>query len=566
MTKSRVHVLWSLCAMAVLFLSAVSGCAPAAAPAPTTAAEKPAVPTAARAVTPTGPAAPAPTPKPALDTPRYGGIIIRAVNRDVASFDVHREQAGDASLTLFNIYEGLVRLHPLEHQKIERELAEKWDISSDGKAYTFKLHQDVKWHDGKPLTTEDVKHNLERMHNPQAFKTLAPRGQGLLTAVDKVETAGADTVKVLLKYPSASFLFNIATGWIAIQPKHILDARGDMRRDAVGTGPFKLKEKIPEVSLELQKNASYHNKGLPYLDGIKFYTIKDDATRFSAFRTAKVQMTFSGSKSMTASQGELVKRDMADKAIVHEVDGLTRYAITFNTKRKPWDDVRVRRAVDLAFDRQAAIKVNGRGYVGSIYPRPWGMQPAEVARLAGYRQPKEADMAEAKRLLSEAGLARGFETTIMSASGGTLQSIGEITKDGLAKIGIDVTINLMDITAINERADRGAFDMFSAGWTDTTGDPDETLFTYYITGGSRNRGEFSNKEIDALIDQQARTLDVKGRQVILAEIEKKVLEMAPSVITYWDIWQIGAWKEVRNFKPGPGIHPWGKLDQVWLAK
>ncbi|MFH1486091.1 MAG: ABC transporter substrate-binding protein, partial [Chloroflexota bacterium] len=207
-----------------------------------------------------------------------------------------------------------------------------------------------------------------------------------------------------------------------------------------------------------------------------------------------------------------------------------------------------------------------KGYIGSIYCSPWGMKPAELTKLPGYRQPKDADVAAAKKLMAEAGFPEGFKTTLVAASGGAHESIAVIARDQMAKIGIDVELSLMDIASVNDRAGRRAYDLFSAGWTDTTGDPDETLFTYYLTGGSRNRGDFSDKETDALIDKQARTMDVKARQAVLAEIEKKCLELVPAVITFWDIWQIGAWKEVKGFAPGPGIHPWGKLDHVWLAK
>lgn len=557
----------------------LGSCAPAAAPTPTPkpaapptteapvpAAPKEAAPTAKPAAPTAKPAAPSLTPKPAVEQPRYGGIVTRALSRDVASFDVQREQGADASTTIFNVYQGLARIHPIEHEKIVPELAGKWEVSPDGKAYTFKFYKGIKWHDGEPFTMEDVKYSLERMHNPKAFNTIAPRGESLLAAMDSAEIVGEDTIKIVLKYPSASFLLNIATGWVAILPKHILVAKGDMRRDSVGTGPFKLKRFIPDISLELSKNQNYHVKGLPYLDGIAFYTIKDDATRFSAFRTGRVQITFIGSKALTATEAEIVKREMADKAVVYEHDGLTRYVITFNVRRKPWDDTRARKAVDLAIDRQAAIAVNKKGYVGSIYPTPWGMKPEDVAKLPGYRQPKDADIAEARKLLTEAGLPSGFKTTLLSISGGTLEAMGVITKAELAKAGLDVEIVIVDNTTLFERTNLRQFDMFIAGRTDTTGDPDETLFTYYKTGGSRNFGDFSNREIDALIDQQARTLDVKAREAILAEIERKSVELAPTVIFFWDVWRAGAWKEVRNWSPGPGNFPWGKLDYVWLAK
>ncbi|MBI2908627.1 MAG: ABC transporter substrate-binding protein [Chloroflexi bacterium] len=539
-----------------------AGCAPAAAPTATA----PAAAAAARPVDSSRPATPAATPKPPGAQAQYGGILTRAVNRDVSSFDVQREEGADASTTIFNVYQGLVRLHPIEHEKIMPELAEKWDVSPDGKVYTFALHKGIKWHDGKPFTMEDVKYSLDRIHNPKAFKTVSPRGEGLLAAMEQAEITGEDGIRITLKYPSASFLQNIATGWVAIAPRHIMLAKGDMRKDLVGTGPFKLKDFNPNISLELERNKDYHIRGLPYLDGIRFYTIRDIATRFSAFRTGKVQISFIASGGLTATEAEIVKRDMADRAVVYDHESLSRNTLAFNFQRKPWDDVRVRRAVDLAYDRQAAIVVNGRGYVGSIYVSPWGMKPGEVVKLPGYRQPKDADIAEARRLLAEAGIPAGFKTSILGRSGSSTERQAVVARDQLAKIGIDAQLVIVDSATLYERLGRHAFDLNSGSWTDNSNNPDETLFNYYATGGGRNYGGFSDKQVDDLIEKQARTVDKAAREAVLAEIEKRVMEAVPRVISFWEIFQTGAWKEVRDFKPGPGAHPWGKLDYTWLAR
>ncbi|MBI2910230.1 MAG: ABC transporter substrate-binding protein [Chloroflexi bacterium] len=515
----------------------------------------------------TAPAAPSPTAKPAADQPRYGGILTRAMDADLDHFDLQQAQAANFSQILFNVYQGLVRLHPIEHQKIVPELAEKWEISPDGKTYTFKFYKDIRWHDGKPFTVEDVKYSLQRIHRPREFKTVSPRGEALLTAMDSVETIGEDTIRLNTLYPSASFLLNLATGWIGIGPKHILLAKGDMRRDAIGTGPFKLKESNAGVSVELTKNANHFDKGVPHLDGIKFYVVRDGGTRFSAFRTGQVRMTFIGSKGLSDTEAEIVKREMVDQAVVYDHDSQARFTLAFNFQRSPWNDVRVRKAVDLAFDHQAAIKVGGnRGHIGSIYPQPWGMKPDELAKLPGYRSPKDADIAEARRLMAEAGFAGGLKTTLLFRAAEPNVRQAEVTRDQLAKIGINAELVVLQQAALEDRMARRAFDLVCINWTANTSDPDETLYTYYASGGSRNYGGFSDKMMDELIDKQARTLDKKEREVLLAQIERRSTDLVPMLILFWDLYQMGAWKEVKGFKPGPGVHPWGKFDRVWLAK
>ncbi|MBI2908313.1 MAG: ABC transporter substrate-binding protein [Chloroflexi bacterium] len=544
-------------------------CAPAAAPTPTAKpapAAPAAKPTAAPAAATPKPAAPAATPKPAAGQPKYGGVVTRVMDRDVDHFDVQQGQTAATSVPLFNVYQGLVRLDPIEHQKILPELAEKWEVSPDGKTYTFTLFKGIKWHDGKPFTTEDVKYNLERMHNPKAFKTIAPRAESMLAAMDKAEIAGDNSIKVTTRFPSASFMLNLAAGWVAMQPKHILEVKGDMKRDLVGTGAFRFKDFNPNISLELAKNPDYYIKGRPYLDGIKFYTVKDDATRFSAFRTGQTRITFSGSKGLTKVDADIVRRDMAGKATVYEHDSQNVYVILFNLKRKPWDDARIRRAVDLAFDRQEALKINSVGSITSMYIAPWGPKPDELLKRPGYRQPKDADIAEAKKLMAEAGFPNGLKTTLLTRAGGATERQGVVAKDQLARIGIDVELQLVDTAQVTERFLRRAFDLSDYNFLETTGDPDETLYTYYYTGGSRNYGDFSDKEVDALIEKQAQTLDKAAREAILAQIEKRVNELMPRVILFSDLYMTGAWNEVKNFKPGPGIHPWGKFDFMWLDK
>lgn len=545
----------------------LASCAPAAAPTPK---PSPTVEPAAKpATTPAAkPAAPTLSPKPAADQPRYGGILNRANYEDPPSFDLQQEQTAPASLALFNVYQGLLRLHPLEHSKIVPELAEKWEISPDGTSYTVKFPKGIKWHDGRPFTMEDVKYSLERMHDPKAFKAISPRGQGLLAAMDKAEIVDEATIKITTKYPSASFLLNLASGWAVIEPKHILVAKGDMKRDLVGTGPFKFKEYAPNVSLDLVRNPDHHIKGLPYLDGIKMYTIKDDASRFAAFRTGQVKMTAQGSKSMTPTQAEIVKKDMAGVAVVYEHSAMSRYGLIMNLEKQPWDDIRVRKAVDLAFDRQVAIRVNGKGTIGAALDPlgAWGMKPEEVAKLPGYRQPKDADVAEAKKLLAEVGLSAGFKTRLLSPTGGAQEQQAVIAKDQLARIGIDVELQPVESAVLNNRLRQRNFDIVSYSFADSTGDPDETLNAYYATGGGQNYGNFSDKEVDQLIEKQARTIDEKARRAILADIEKRLIDLVPRPITVWDTRQTGAWVEVKNFKPGPGTHAPSKLDHVWLAK
>ncbi|MBI2907564.1 MAG: ABC transporter substrate-binding protein [Chloroflexi bacterium] len=564
MAATRLSMLASFVIVLILLLS----CAPAAAPVAKLPSPTSAPVAQATAAPAASPAAPTPSPKPAADQPRYGGVLTKANYEDPPSFDLQQEQTAPAALVLFNVYQGLVRLHPLEHDKIVPELAEKWELGPDGTTYTFKFTKGIRWHDGKPFTMDDITYSLDRMANPKAYKIISPRGEGLLAAMQSAEIVDESTIKIVTKFPSASFMLNIATGWVAVEPKHILVAKGHMKEDLVGTGPFRLKEAIPNISIEMVKNSDYHVKGLPYLDGVKIYTIKADSTRFAAFRTGQVKMTAQGSRSMTPAQAEVVRKDMADLAAVYEHSAMSRYGLIINHEKEPWGDVRVRKAVDLAFDRQAAQRVNGKGALGTTFDPlgTWGMRESEAIKLPGLRQPKDDDVAAAKKLMTDAGLSGGFTTVLIFPAGGAQEQQAVVAKDQLAKLGINAELQRVESAVLISRFKQRSFEIISYSFADSSGDPDETLYSFYASGGGSNYGNFSNKDIDQLIEKQARTIDEKARRALLADIDKKLMELVPRVITVWDTRQTGAWKEIRNFRPGPGSQAPSKLDQVWLAK
>ncbi|MBI2906336.1 MAG: hypothetical protein HYX92_01630 [Chloroflexi bacterium] len=548
----------------------VASCAPAASPAPTAKPAAKAEPTAAAKAAATTPATgPTATPKPAADQPRPGGVLTRTNPEDPAHLDVHQATAVSAQLGLANVYNGLVRFAPVDVNKVIPDIAERWEVSADARVFTFRLRQGVKWHDGKPFTSEDARFSLERMAFWKENKIISPRGGAMLSGVEKVETPDANTVKVTLKYPSASFLGNAASGWVLVLPKHVLQAKGDMKKDAIGTGPFKWKSWNFGVSQELVKNPDYFMKGLPYLDGVTIYPIKDESTRFAAFRTGQVRMTGIASKALTHAQAAQVRKEMGDKVVVVTHPAAMRHLFFMNFKKKPWDDIRVRQAIDLAFDRQAALAVNsGVGMLGAaMHPKgAWGIPEDEMAKMPGFGQPKDRDIAKAKSLLAEAGYPSGFKTEVIIRTGGISEAEGVVAKDHLAKIGVDVSLKIVDSATHHSRLDQHDFDSSFLLASDPTDDPDAIFSAYYITGGSMNFGQFSDKQVDELFAKQTAMLDEAERKKVVIDIQKRILELAAYSIVFWDAYNMGFWREVRGYKPGFGPYTHNSLDRVWLAK
>ncbi|MBI2907182.1 MAG: hypothetical protein HYX92_05940 [Chloroflexi bacterium] len=550
--------------MTVIFLTIlgllVASCAPAAPPATpkVSATVEPSKPAAKPAPSPEAkPGVPTPSPKPAADQPRYGGILILGASSDAPSLDPIRE----ASATLFNVfpaYSGLLQYDPLDNERIIPDLAERWERSGDGMAFTFHLRRDVKWHDGRPFTSADAAFSVDNQ------RKLNARKKDLLSAISGAETAGEYAVKVTVKQPSASLPAALAVGNMAMAPKHVYEAKGDMKNEVVGTGPFRFKSYSLGVSMELVKNQGYFVPGRPYLDGITAYIIKDRGTLVAAFRTGRIRMPVP-SIFVTPTEAKAIEKNVP-QAIVQPFQPLRATAFFMKTTEKPWNDVRVRRAVHLATDRQAALKALGEGegiLAAAMITGQWAIPGDELLKQPGFRQPKDADIAEAKRLLAEAGFPGGFDTRILARSGyGAGLTAAEFMTDQLSKIGIRGTLDTVESAIYLDRLDRIAYETVTTyGGPDIT-DPDSAA-SYFVKG---NRYAISDERLLDLFDKQAGTADFAERKRLVLEMQHRVLEIAPYVLMLWFNSYIPRWPEVRNYKAGTGQHNNSKYQDVWLAK
>ncbi|MFH1486333.1 MAG: ABC transporter substrate-binding protein, partial [Chloroflexota bacterium] len=257
-----------------------SACTPAAAPAPTA---KPAEPA-------SKPAAPAPTAKPAAEQPRTGGVLtvsnMSPAPQDLDLVSDHRVP----TLTIIRpCYSGLLQYDPFDHGEVVSDLAERWEMSPDGKTYTFYLRKGVKWHDGKPFSSADAKFTLERMIDPNdPEKVRLTEKRVAMSGITQIETPDDNTLKVSLQLPRSSFIPWIGWGSLVMAPKHIPPK--DLANAAVGTGAYKFKSYARGASLEMVKNTDYFIKDRPYLDGISFYIIVDQSTKLAAFKTGQLKL------------------------------------------------------------------------------------------------------------------------------------------------------------------------------------------------------------------------------------------------------------------------------------
>ncbi|MBI2906521.1 MAG: ABC transporter substrate-binding protein [Chloroflexi bacterium] len=539
---------------------------PPSAPAAKSEAKPAATPKPAAPVATPKPAAPAATPKPAADQPRSGGILPVHINGPTPNFDIHQESTVYVLQPLASTYSSLTKYDPLDPTKIVGDLAQRWEVSQDGKVYTFHLQKGVKWHDGQQLTAEDVKFSLDRIRKPPTG-TASPR-RVALSAIGDIEVIDKDTVKVVLNNPQAAFIDMLSTAWEVIMPKHVIESKGSMKRDVVGTGPFKFLKHEPGIVLEVKKNEDYFVKGRPYLDGIRFFVLSDATTRFAALRTKRILLTAFGN-GVTPSQAELVERDKLPIKIT-PIQGATLWRFVMRLDAAPWSDIRVRRAVSLTLDRQEAVRIvsERRGDVGSSVPpnSPMAIPPAELAKLPGYRQPKDADVAEARKLLAEAGFPNGFDTTVMFRSGAIWEQPAVFFKDQLAKAGIKANLEAMESGGFIGRLFEGRFVTAFLSLGVQVFEPGVILGDYYLTGAGQNYGKYSDKEFDAMFEEQMRTMDVAKRREILLKMQYKVLETIPFVVSHWQNHLGAMWPEVRNVRPGLTVYNNHQHENTWIAQ
>ena len=506
----------------VLFMSA---CGPATAPvAPTTppttapAATPAPQPTQVLAAQPTQPPAARPTSPPAAaagSQPKRGGVLKVGMQADPTSLDPQKTSLTALFHVTEHIYSALVRLKP--DLTVEPDLAEKWDISADGKTYTFTLRKGVKFHSGRALTSADVKYTFDRLVD----KATASPNASLLAPAESVAAPDDSTVVITLKQADASFLTNLTSPATVIINRDAVQQNGDLTKTADGTGPFKFKEYVPNTRVVLERNPDYWESGKPYVDGIEMTIAADDTARSAAVRTGTVDfIEYAPLKDIPTLKN--------DNSLVLAGDQNTniRY-IGLNVTRKPFSDVKVRQAVAAAIDRDAVL---GPAVFGFGTPTVEIFPPGYWAGLGV--KASTPDVAKARQLLADAGYPQGFSTTILSWSQYSfLSNAAVVVQDQLKEIGISADVNLEENAAyIKDYLDNN-FDLTVTG-TSAYVDPNDIYLRNFGTNQPSNAVRYSNPKADDLIAQGVATTDQAKRKQIYQQLQQLLLDDAPWVNLY----------------------------------
>lgn len=488
---------------------------------------------------------------------RRGGTVNFLLNGDPANFDPISGTSSVAMGIIAPCYNGLVRYSPQNPDEIIPDLAKTWNISEDGKSYVFHLVENAKFHDGVPVTSADVKYSFDLMRNPPEGTVSARRK--LLEVIDEISATDAYTVTFKLKDRSPAFLASVASAWLLVMPKHILEKKGNMKEDLVGSGPFKLSKFTRGVSYELVRNPDYHEQGLPYLDGISGYVIPDTGTGWNYLQNGQLQLYYS-----IQGQDAGVFKTSGD-VIVDAAPSTSFIGIVYNPKVAPFDNVLVRKALSLAADRSAALKVtyNNEGQFGGLsVPGPWALSSEQLATVPGYGPDGAGDLEEAKRLLEEAGYPNGFDLKVIVRKNALFEPVGIFVKDQWAKVGVNVTLEIQENAAYIETINSGKFAVTASGGSYAISDPDSIFGDESLCGG-RNES-ICGPSMSDIFTRQSAELDPAKRKALTNELELAILAEYGTYVLYWRNRFMGMSTKLMGMKVHPNIDQNMRLDTVWL--
>ena len=456
----------------------------------------------------------------AQQTPRTGGTFLSAKTTEAPSLDTILEQAASRQRVDVLFYNRLVEWGA--DGKIEPVLAESWTTSPDGRMWNFKLRRGVKFHHGRELVADDVKFTYDRVMDAK----VGSGGRGYFLAIDAIEVPDRYTLRIHTKQPSASLLAALAGNWSAIVPRDEYEKRGDLRRTAIGTGPFILQEWMPQSHLKARRNPDYWDKGKPYVDAVEIKIIPDEASIIAQLRTGNIHHALLEDNKNYL----LVKDDKRLRALRSPRLGFD--CMVMNHGRKPFEDVRVRQAISLAIDRTEVLQVaaSGLGQVtGPLTPamKPWAL-PTDAFKEWYTPNPERA-----RKLLAEAGFPNGFKTTLkVIPTFPTMVAGSQVIAAQLKRIGVDAQIIQEEYGVWIKNIIKPSFN-FDMTMQLTNGEPDpDSLLYRRLSSVERQWTNGGDPEIDALLEQGKLVIDQTKRKEIYDKVQRLMVEKALMVWTF----------------------------------
>jgi len=508
-------------------------------------------------------------------SPKRGGIL-RVWGSDPPHFDPHLLLNAKTHTALSFVHSTLVR-HKVGPEVrpgtflVEPHLAERWEALDDT-TYVFHLRQGVKWHNkppvnGRELVAEDVKFTFDRFLGEKANAA-----RYMLESVDRVEVVDRYTVKFLLKEPFVWLVDVLANPIMWIVAPEVVQQFGDLKKaeSAIGTGPFLLERYEPNVKTVFTRNPDYFRQGEPYVDGVEWVVVEDASAALAMYRGGQLDCGPAPWWSVRQEDLESVKKTHPHLQY-HDFLSTVSHAIYMRTDQAPFNDVRVRRAISHAVDRQAIIDaVFLRGELTPAISRglsEWSPRIDELGAGARYYQ---HDPQEARRLLAEAGVPKGFKTH-MSTTAGTgagrqITDAAQLAQHSLKEVGIEAELKIQEYGAYMATTWAGKFDGMAFGPISNAWEPDSVLYGLYAPDQPRNSGHVNDPKITAMLKEQRRTQDREARKKLIFDLQRYIAEQQYYVYLYC-LGITGSWyPHVKNYGPNTTYNYGGRSAALWLDR
>src|ERR1700720_2592244 len=514
-------------------------------------------------------------PAAGAEMPKRGGTLTYMIPADAPpSFDGHREAAFETIHAVAPFYSVLVRVNPENPASttdfvcdVCTEIPEPAD---GGRTYAFPIREDVRFQDGSALTAHDVAASWNRIVDPPEGVISARRGY--YSMIDKVEARDPKTVIFQLKFATAAFLPALADPYAFIYKRELLDHDPHwFEKNIMGSGPFRFKEYQAGQSISGVRNPDYYHRGLPYLDGFTGIFADKQSIRVSAIKGDRAAIEFRGFPPST--RDELVAA-LGDQITVQESDWYCGNLITPNHKRKPFDDVRVRRALSLAIDRwrgaPALSKISVMKTVGGVgFPgSPLAATKEELEQIAGFWPDIEKSRAEARRLLKEAGAENLTFEFLNRGIDQPYKYVGTWLVDEWSKIGVQARQRVLPTGPLLDAERSGNFEV--ALGANCHGVPNPLLDVQAYLPSSvyaANYGYYEDQQELDLYGKMLRETDLAKQRALMRDFEKYVVDTEMHEI--WVVW----WYRIiphRSYVKGWKISPSHFINQdlatVWLDK
>jgi peptide/nickel transport system substrate-binding protein len=514
-------------------------------------------------------------PAPVIREGKAGGVLRPVLREDLPQgFAIHESATNSVTWPAMPCYSNLVLYDQTKRlgrvETIVPELAEKWSWQDGYRNLVFFLRRDVKWHDGQPFTSKDVKFTFDVVREaPDAPAKLRinPRKEWYAN-VDAIEAPDPYTVVFRLKRPQPSLVAMLASGYSPVLPAHVPLA--EHRSRCIGTGPFKFKEWKRGQSVELVRNPDYFVKGRPYLDGVRYTVIVERGTRVAALQAGQIDVAYPGETTLAIAE-QLGKA--VPGMVLTETASNVSENLLLNTRKPPFDNVNVRRALSFAIDRRTYTQTVHRGAAvigASLAPKPWGvwgLLDRDLSQLPGYGG-AAAGRARARTLLAEAGFgpSNPLKVELVTRAIAIYLDFAGFVVSDLKQVGVEATLRQIDTAQWHPMVTRREFQIGANLTGLGVDDPDANFYENFSCGSPRNYGDYCNEEVGRLIDRQSQETDLPKRVALVAQIQKKLEEDAARPTMGWRTDRFAHYPYVKNLILNQVTYNCCRLQEVWLDK